>query len=148
MKTVYAKTRRLMELLGHEEIPFGIHYDDVKPDGYGPKPGELFTREREEAGQVDWRNARHTFSCIFGNIWLARKKKKAAWISHEECGCFDLTARKFMKTDELTFSFPLPLYLKMLDIMEKSALTRDTWQGLRKKVLKSTRTWGEDSADR
>jgi hypothetical protein len=276
MHTITAKTARLLELLGHEEAPFGIHYSDAKPEGgFGPKPGEIFSRERESAGQIDWRKAFDGFSCLMGNIWLARKKRKAAWISHEECGCmgggfyagvyrpflemnvfyvstgvpgtpiegehylpspesmrafmqdtapppatgkycvikpleqfapgesplavtffarpeamnglyslvcfaagshlavispfgagcgsiiawplvyqqrgeeravlggFDLSARKFLKPDELTLSIPLPLYRKMLEAMESSALTRDTWQGVRKKVRKSGRAWGE-----
>ncbi|MCL2123172.1 MAG: DUF169 domain-containing protein [Desulfovibrionaceae bacterium] len=276
MSTVTAKTTRLLELLGHEEAPFGVHYSDTKPEGgFGPKPGEIFTREREIAGQINWEHAFSNFSCIMGNIWLARKKRKAAWISHEECGCmgggfysgvyspylemnvlyvstgvpgtpvegehylptpesmrafmkdtappaaagryciikpleqfapdesplviaffarpealnglyslacyaagshlavvspfgagcgsiiawplvyqqrgeeravlggFDLSARKFLKTDELIFSAPLPLYRKMLDAMESSALTRHTWEGVRKKARKSMRAWGE-----
>lgn len=54
----------------------------------GPRSGEIFTRERESAGEINWGNAfGNNFSCLVGNIWLARKKKKAAWISHEECGC-------------------------------------------------------------
>lgn len=274
MANYMEKTQRLMDLLGHDEVPFGVYYDDIKPDGYGPRPGEIFSREREESGEIDWQNAVANFSCIMGNIWLARKKKKAAWISHEECGCmgggfytglyrpylnfnvafvstgvpeaniegehylpslesmrqfmeevippvapakycifkpleqfteaapplaviffarpevlsglyslsmyatgdihsvvtpfapgcggifswpivyqqkglekavlsgFDLSARKFMKTDELTFAVPLTLYEKMLNVMEKSALTRHTWQNTRKKVLKSINTWG------
>ena len=274
MQGILAKTQRLMELLGHDEAPFGVCYDNVKPDGYGPRPGELFTREREMAGRIDWRRAFGNFSCVLGNVWLARKKKKAAWISHEECGCmgggfntgmyrpyletnvlyvstgmpeanmegehylptpecmrsfmdasmppeapakycilkpldqftddarplvvnffarpevvnglhslttfatgdynavvspfgagccslvawplvyrqrgeekavlggFDLSARKFMKTDELTFSIPLSLYENMLDAMEESALTRHTWQNVRKKVAKSINAWG------
>ncbi len=275
MQNILAKTQRLLELLGHDEGPFGAHYTDVKPDGFGPKPGELYTRERESAGEIDWGRAFGNFSCIIGNIWLARKKKKAAWISHEECGCmgggfyaglyrpyletnvlyvstgipgtpvegehylpgaesmrifmedtlpppatakycamkpleqftdeepplvvsffarpealnglvsltfyatgdhlavvtpfsagcgsilawplvyqqrgekravlggFDLSARKFLKHDELIFSVPLALYRTMLDVMEDSALTRETWQGVRKKVMKSRRAWGE-----
>lgn len=276
MQAIKAKTERLLELLGHEESPFGVYYSDMKPDGYGPKPGELFTREREEAGEINWGEAFGNFSCIMGNVWLARKKKKAAWLSHEECGCmgggfyagmyrpylemnvhyvstgipgtpvegehylpspesmrafmdesippaapakycvlkpleqfsdaepplvvtffarpevitglhglagyatgnhnavvspfgagctstiawplayqqrgvecavlggFDLSARKFMKTDELSFATPLSLYRKMLDAMETSALVRHTWEGDRKKVLKSRRAWGDD----
>jgi len=276
MLDINEKTQRLLELLGHDEEPFGVCYDDVKPDGFGPKPGELFTSERETAGLIDWKNAWGTFSCIIRNIWLARKKKKAAWISHEECGCMgggfytglyrpyletnvlyvstgvpeagmegehclpsaesmrafmddtmppeatgkycifkplgqftdanpsliviffarpevinglysltmyatgdhnsvaapfsagcgslvawplvyqqrgeekavlgglDLSARKFMKTDELTFSVPLSLYRKMLDVMEKSALTRHDWENVRKKVSKSAKTWEGD----
>lgn len=271
-----AKTQRLMELLGHDESPLGVYYTDIKPEGFGPKPGEIFTREREEAGLINWEKAnKEDFSCLMGNIWLARKKRKAAWISHEECGCpgggffsgmyrpylessayfistgipgapiegqhympspetmrvfmeaasppsisgkycvikplehfldhetplvvvyfvrgevlaglhsltgyatgnhnavvspfgagcaniiawplayqqqgleyavlggFDPSARKYMKTDELTFALPLPLYQKMLDVMETSALTRHTWAGVRKKVMKSRRTWAE-----
>lgn len=277
MSLLTEKTERLLELLGHDETPLGVYYDDTKPEGFGPKPGELFSREREEAGLIDWHTAFSTFSCIFGNIWLARKKKKAAWISHEECGCmgggfytgmyspyldfnvkyvstgipeaniegehylpstesmrtfmeeiappaapakycifkpleqfgetapplvvvffarpevlsglhtlavyatgdinvvttpfgpgcgaiftwpyiyqqkglekavlggFDLSARKFMKTDELTFAAPLSLYQKMLGIMEKSALTRHTWQDVRKKVARSINTWAGNS---
>lgn len=275
MKALSTKTQRLLELLGHNEAPFGVYYSNEKPDGYGPKPGEIFSKEREAAGEIDWQKAFGNFSCIMGNIWLARKKKKAAWISHEECGCmgggfysgvygpylemnvlyvstgvpgthiegehympspeamrafldestpppapgkyciikpldqftdaepplvvaffarpevltglhsltgytvgsanavvspfgagctniiawpliyqqrgiecavlggFDLSARKFMKTDEFSFAIPLPLYRKMLDAMETSALTRHTWEGVRKKVMKSRQTWGE-----
>ncbi len=276
MRDILERTGRLLELLGHEEEPFGVHYADVKPEGgFGPKPGEIYSRERELAGEINWEKAFSEFSCLAGNLWLARKKRKAAWISHEECGCmgggfycglyrpyletnvlyvstgipgtpvegerylpsseamhafmrdttppeapgkyciikplgqfgpgetplvatffvrpetlnglyslacyaagshlavaspfsaacgsivawplvyqargeeravlggFDLSARKFLKTDELIFSAPLPLYRKMLNVMEDSALTRGNWQGVRKKALKSARAWGE-----
>ncbi len=273
MHTINAKTERLLELLGHDEGPLGVQYADAKPDGFGPKPGELFTRERESAGQIDWGKAFADFSCVIGNVWLARKKRTAAWLSLEEAGCmggafytglcgpyletnvyyvstgipgtpiegehylpsvesmrefmadstppqpggkycvikpleqfddavlplvvvffvrpealsglfalacyatgdhnavaspfgagctniiawpliyqqrgleraviggFDLSARKFMKTDELSFAMPFALYRKMLEAMETSALTRHTWQGVRKKVARSERTW-------
>lgn len=87
METILAGTNRLLELLGHNEAPFGLCYTDEKPDGYGPKSGEIFTREREEAGLINWQKAFTDFSCLIGNLWLARKKGKAAWISHSECGC-------------------------------------------------------------
>jgi len=269
METIIAATKRLLELLGHDEAPFGLCYADEKPDGYGPKPGEIFSREREQAGAIDWGKAFGNFSCIIGNLWLARKKGRAAWISLEECGCmgggyyaglyrpyldmnlryvstgipeagiegehylpspeamrafmeesappeptgkycvlkplahfkteplvviffarpeamtglyslvcyaaghhqavvspfgsgcsniiawplayqqkgiecavlggFDPSARKFLKTDELSLAIPLPLYRKMLDVLETSSLTRHTWQETRKKVLRSRR---------
>ena len=278
MKAVMKQTLRLLELLGHEEAPFGVHYSDAKPEGFGPREGELFTRERERTGQINWANAfGNNFSCLVGNIWLARKKKKAAWISHEACGCmgggfysgmyapyletnilyvstgipgtpfegehylpspesmrafmediapplapkkycvikpldqfteadpplvvtffarpevinrlcslvfyatgdhhavaspfsagcgsliawpltywrrgekravlggFDISARRFLKTDELTFAVPFPLYEHMLAVMEESALTRGTWANTRKKVFKSRRAWGDES---
>jgi hypothetical protein len=87
METILTQTQRLLELLGHDETPFGVHYTDVKPEGFGPKEGGPLSREREQAGQIDWQNAFKNFSCIIGNVWLARKKKKAAWISRTECGC-------------------------------------------------------------
>ena len=277
MGILTAQTQRLVELLGHDEMPIGVMYSDTKPDGYGPKAGEIFTREREATGKINWQNAfGNNFSCVLGNTWLARKKKKAAWLSHEECGCmgggyyaglyapyletnvgyvstgipgthiegehympsresmhtfmqdcapppapakycilkplelfadeesllvvvffvrpevltgltnlasytvgshhavaspfgaactniigwplvyasrgvecavlggFDISARKFMKPDELTFAVPLGLYQKMLDCMETSALPRSGWESARKKVMKSRRTWGEE----
>jgi hypothetical protein len=265
-------------VLGHDETPFGVHYSDRKPDGFGPKAGEILCREREAAGQIDWQKVFGNFSCITGNILLARKKKKAAWISREEYGCpgglfysgvdapylefiphyvstgipghfdgehymaspeamrafledtappaptgkycvmkpldqftpeetplavtffarpevltglhtlavytaghhhvvvspfgptcgiviawplayqqrgeeravlggFDPSARKFLKTDELVFSVSLNLYHKMLDAMETSLLTRHTWEGVRKKVLRSGRAWGASVMD-
>ncbi|GHV54611.1 hypothetical protein FACS1894206_07780 [Deltaproteobacteria bacterium] len=275
MLNIIEKTQRLLELLGHDEPPLGVHYTDSKPDGFGPKPGEIFSKEREAANKIDWQKAFGNFSCLTGNIRLARKKRKAAWISHEECGCmgggfysgiyrpylemnvlyvstgvpgtpiegehylpspesmrifmeeaappaplgkycvikpleqftdeeqplvvvffarpevltglytltsyavgghnavvspfgaactniiawplvyqqrgqecavlggFDVSARKFMKPDELSLAMPLPLYRKLLGIMEESALTRHTWEGVRKKALKSRRAWGE-----
>ena len=81
------QSRQLLYLLGHDEAPFGVHYSDEKPEGYGPKPGEIFSREREEKGQIDWNAAFSNFTCICGSLWLARQKRKAAWISHEACGC-------------------------------------------------------------
>lgn len=277
MESIIKQTDRLLDLLGHDEAPFGVCYSDTKPDGFGPRPGEIFTREREKAGEINWDNAfGNNFSCLMGNVWLARKKRKAAWISHEECGCmgggfysgmyapyletnvryvstgfpgtpfegerylpslesmrafmediappaapkkycvikpleqfaeteqplvivffarpevinglcsltfyatgdhnavaspfsagcgsiiawpltywqrgkrravlggFDLSARKFMKTDELSFAIPFPLYREMLDVMEASALSRKTWSGVRKKVFRSRRAWGEE----
>jgi hypothetical protein len=46
-----------------------------------------------------------------------------------------------MKTDELSFAVPLALYRKMLGNMETSALTRHTWEGVRKKVARSISAW-------
>ncbi|MBG0777927.1 MAG: DUF169 domain-containing protein [Desulfovibrionaceae bacterium] len=281
MGTLLADTQRLLELLGHNEWPMGVYYADEKPEGgFGPKPGEIFTREREAEGRIDWQNAfGDTFACVMGKVLLARSKRTASWISHEECGCmgggfytgmygpyletnvlyvttgipgmpsdgerylpspecmrafmddtapplapkkycifkalekfapdeeplvvvffarpevltglhslagyaaghhnavvapfsagcgamvawplayqqrgeeravlggFDPSARKFFKTDELTFSITLPLYRRMLDVMEESALPRETWQKDLKKVKKSMRTWGEGASE-
>jgi uncharacterized protein (DUF169 family) len=75
-------------MLGLDEAPVGVFYTDKAPqDAYAPKPGELPTREKEMQGAVDWQGVFSNFSCVLGNIWLARKKNKAAFISAERYGC-------------------------------------------------------------
>lgn len=275
MKSLLEKTQRLTELLGYDEQPFGVYFTDTKPEGYGPKPGEIFCRDREIQGEINWENVFNDFTCLIGSVWLARKKRKAAYLSLEECGCmgggfytgmyypyleaqvgyvstgipgtpiegehyfpspetmrrfidastpprapkkycvlqpldffteekplvvtffarpevlsglfsltsyttgdynavispfgagctsliawplivaqqgkdqavlggFDLSARRFFKTDELTLGIPIHLYEKMLGSIEGSALTRGTWGGVIKKVERSKKAWGEE----
>lgn len=79
-----------LEALGYDEQPMGIFYTDEQPaDGYSPKPtpGGLPTREKEAAGQIDWQEVFGNFSCVIGNIWLARKKNKPAFFDSERYGC-------------------------------------------------------------
>lgn len=276
MTELTAQTRRLLELLDCEEMPFGLYYAPGKPEGaYGPKPGEPLSREREEAGQINWGQAFGGFTCLMRSLFLARKNHRAAFVSREEYGCmgggyycgaygpylemnvayvttgrpglgmegehylatpaamrkfmdecappldhekycvlkpldlftggeepltvtffarpevltglhslagyaadshravvapfgagcsgvagwplvyasrgedvavlggFDISARKFLKADELTFSMPAAFYRKMLAAMEESALTRATWRDARKKVARSRRAWAK-----
>jgi uncharacterized protein (DUF169 family) len=87
-KTMIDDTHIFLEHLGLAEEPFGVYYSDTKPEkAYGPKPGVPITRELEDQGKVDMQEVMSTFSCVIGNIWLARKKKAAAFISTEEYGC-------------------------------------------------------------
>ncbi|RLC12761.1 MAG: hypothetical protein DRH43_00670, partial [Deltaproteobacteria bacterium] len=68
---------RFVEILGLYEEPMGIFYDDKKPsDGFSPKPMNLPTREKEIKGEIDWQAIFGQFSCVMGNIWRARRKKK------------------------------------------------------------------------
>ena len=266
-----------LETLGVDEAPMGIFYSDVKPEGgFSPKPGPLPTREKEQSGQVDWQKVFSCFSCVIGNIWLARKKKSLAYFSAEQYGCpgaafwggflkpqtdtiikyvstgipgwtegefycespealkaifdtidprpapakycvikpltafstdekpefvaffvrpetlcglhqlaafvtsdpevvaspwssacgsllawpqkfmqqkkqravvggWDPSARKYFKTDELSFTMPLDMYLKMLARFEESFLKTGTWATVQKKIMRSKRAWGEQS---
>jgi uncharacterized protein (DUF169 family) len=277
MEFILSGTATFMEHLGLSEEPFGVYYSDTKPDNaYGPKPGTPISRELEDRRELNMLAVMKTFSCVMGNIWLARKKKGAAFISAEEYGCpggvyycsmmkphlrfieqyvstgfagtpmhgerympgpdamrafmekvnprkapakycifkplsqftdgdepefviffarpevltglfiqavfttgdmdcvaspfgagctniigwplyyqtqgvekavlggMDPSARKFMKTDELTFTVPLSLYEKMLVALPESMFTHETdWTGVRKKVERSARAWGE-----
>ncbi|SFL69723.1 Uncharacterized conserved protein, DUF169 family [Desulfomicrobium norvegicum] len=277
MEFILSGTATFMEHLGLSEEPFGVYYSDTKPDNaYGPKPGTPISRELEDRRELNMLAVMKTFSCVMGNIWLARKKKGAAFISAEEYGCpggvyycsmmkphlrfiehyvstgfagtpmhgerympgpdamrafmekvnprkapakycifkplsqftdgdepefviffarpevltglfvqavfttgdmdcvaspfgagctniigwplyyqtqgvekavlggMDPSARKFMKTDELTFTVPLSLYEKMLVALPESMFAHETdWTGVRKKVERSARAWGE-----
>ena len=78
----------LLETIGLDESPIGVYYSDEPPqNAFAPKPGELPTREKEMQGAIDWQGVFTNFSCVLGNIWLARKKKRAAYISAERYGC-------------------------------------------------------------
>ncbi|MFH0728592.1 MAG: DUF169 domain-containing protein [Pseudomonadota bacterium] len=77
-----------LDLLGIAEEPIGIFYTDNKPaDGYSPNPTDLPTREKEIKNQIDWQTVFSQFSCVMGNIWRARKNKKAAYFSAGQSGC-------------------------------------------------------------
>nr|WP_320114699.1 DUF169 domain-containing protein [uncultured Desulfuromonas sp.] len=87
-QTILDDTQTFLDHLGLTEEPFGVYYADVKPENSsGPKPGPPLSRELEEQGKVDMQEVFKCFSCILGNIWKARKKHTAAYISAEEYGC-------------------------------------------------------------
>lgn len=61
-------------------------------------------------------------------------------------GGFDPSARKFMKTDELTFTVSLAFYEKMLAALPDSMFAHETdWKSVRKKVDRSAKAWGEEN---
>ena len=266
---------QFLEILGLYEEPMGIFYNDEKPsDGFSPKPMNLPTREKEIKGEIDWQAIFGQFSCVIGNIWRARRKKKAAYFDEERFGCpggafflgfmkpqtemiihyvssgipnqmkgelycespeelrrifdyidpvpvskrycivkplslfsaseepeliifftrletlcglhqlaafvtsnpdvvaspwgaactniitwprkylaqgqnravlggWDPSARKFFKTDELTFTVPYSMFNRMIERFEDSFLTTSTWAIVQKKIARSRKTWGE-----
>ena len=82
------KLSPFLETLGLDEPPMGIFYTDVKPEsGFAPKPAPLPTAAREQKGDIDWQAVFNRFSCVIGNIWLARKKQSAAYFSAANFGC-------------------------------------------------------------
>jgi uncharacterized protein (DUF169 family) len=77
-----------LEVLGHNEEPMGVFYTDKEPEsGYSPKPGKLPSIEQEAKNEVDWQGLWSNFSCTIGQIWLARKKRTAAYFDSERFGC-------------------------------------------------------------
>ena len=88
IQSILEETNVFLDHLGLDEEPFGVYYADTLPEkAYGPKPGVPISRDMENQGKVDMQEVMKTFSCVIGNIWLARKKRCAAFVSSEEYGC-------------------------------------------------------------
>ncbi|MGB5986898.1 MAG: DUF169 domain-containing protein [Desulfobacterales bacterium] len=87
--------------------------------------------------------------------WSAGCGSLAAWPLHylakglqkAVIGGWDPSARKFYKTDELSFTVPREMFARMLDRQEESFLGTKTWQGVQKKILRSKKAWGETQAE-
>jgi uncharacterized protein (DUF169 family) len=88
VKSLLEGTHQFLDYLGLSEAPFGVYYDDTKPENaFGPDPGPPISRELEAQGKLDMRSIFKHFSCVMGNIWLARKRHRAAYISANAYGC-------------------------------------------------------------
>ncbi len=59
-------------------------------------------------------------------------------------GGWDPSARKFFKTDELSFTVPYQMFADMLNRFDGSFLKTKTWTTVQKKIARSNQTWGED----
>jgi uncharacterized protein (DUF169 family) len=83
--------------------------------------------------------------------WGAACGNVAAWplhyLSKEQnravIGGWDPSARKFFKTDELSFTVPFQMFKEMLNRFGESFLTTKTWATVQKKILRSKKAWGE-----
>lgn len=62
-------------------------------------------------------------------------------------GSFDLSCRKFVKTDEMTWTVPFSLFKRMLQALPESSLNGESWEGVRKKVLRSRAAWKEGGGE-
>lgn len=69
--------------------------------------------------------------------YLSRKDDRAV------LGGWDPSARKFFKTDELSFTIPLRMFQDMLHRFDTSFLKTKTWSTVQKKIARSERAWGE-----
>jgi len=72
--------------------------------------------------------------------YLAKGENKAV------LGGWDPSARKFFKTDELTFTVPYEMFCQMLGCFEQSFLTTKTWTTVQKKIARSKKTGGEKAS--
>jgi hypothetical protein len=69
--------------------------------------------------------------------YLAQGKLKAV------LGGWDPSDRKFLKTDEITFTVPVEMFNRMVNRWPESFLTTKTWATVRKKIDRSRKVWGE-----
>ena len=77
-----------LSALGLDEEPMGMYYTDKEPErGVTPVQKILPTAEQEAKGEVNFGAVFANFSCVIGKIWLARKKKTAAYFDREHYGC-------------------------------------------------------------
>lgn len=58
-------------------------------------------------------------------------------------GGWDPSARKFFKTDELSFTLPLGMFTQMTNRFNESFLKTNTWTNVQKKINRSKKAWGE-----
>jgi uncharacterized protein (DUF169 family) len=84
--------------------------------------------------------------------WSAACGSLVIWPAHYQArglrkaalGGWDPSARKFFKTDELSFSVPFDMFTDMLRRYDASFLGTDTWQVVLKKIARSKKAWGEE----
>jgi hypothetical protein len=56
---------------------------------------------------------------------------------------WDPSARKYYKTDELSFTVPFTMFEDMLNRFEESFLKTKSWATVQKKIERSKKSWGE-----
>jgi uncharacterized protein (DUF169 family) len=71
--------------------------------------------------------------------YLAQGKMRAV------LGGWDPSQRRFLKTDELTFALPFPMYSLMVNRWRESFLTADAWKVVKQKIVKSRKAWKEEA---
>jgi uncharacterized protein (DUF169 family) len=77
-----------LEALGLDEESYGIFYTDIEPtEGFVPTFGQPLSLELEHQGKVNYQDIFSNFSCVLGKVWLARRKKAAAYFEAERYGC-------------------------------------------------------------
>ena len=87
-KDIVKSLPKFLGVLGLDEEPMGIFFTNEEPvNGFSPKPMDLPTFEKEMKNEIDWKAIYSNFSCVISKIWIARKKKTAAYFSAEQFGC-------------------------------------------------------------
>jgi uncharacterized protein (DUF169 family) len=83
------------------------------------------------------------WSAACGSLVIWPVKYLQAGLKKAVVGGWDPSARKFFKTDELSFSMPFDMFCDMVQRYDQSFLTSATWRTVRKKIDRSKKAWGE-----
>jgi uncharacterized protein (DUF169 family) len=86
---------------------------------------------------------RSPFAPGCGSLWAWPMHYQAQGISTAVLGGWDPSARKFYKTDELSFTVPPKMFGRMCSRWPDSFLTREAWKVSRAKAARSSKTWGK-----
>ena len=86
---------------------------------------------------------------VVASPWGAACGSLVAWPLHylekgqnrAVIGGWDPSARKFFKTDELSFTIPYQMFQNMLDRYKDSFLDTETWETVQKKITRSNKAW-------
>jgi uncharacterized protein (DUF169 family) len=148
--------RRIFEHIDPRPAPH--KFCIVKPvskfsDGEVPELIAFFTRAESLCGLHQLAAFVTNDPEVVASPWGAGCGSIAAWPLHylskgqnkAVIGGWDPSARKFFKTDELSFTVPFQMFKEMLNRYEESFLTTKTWETVQKKILRSKKAWGENS---
>lgn len=132
-----------LTVLGLDEEPMGIFYTELIA---------FFTRPESVAGLHQLAAFVTNDPEVVASPWGAGCGSIVVWPLHylskgqtkAVIGGWDPSARKFFKTDELSFTVPFPMFSDMLNRYGESFLTTKTWAVVQKKIARSKKAWGED----
>ncbi len=60
-------------------------------------------------------------------------------------GGWDPSCRKYLKTDEITFTVPYKMFEMMINRFKESFLTKRAWQAVKKRIAKSEAKWSSQA---
>ena len=146
--------RRIFEYVDPRSAPH--KYCVVKPvgkfsDDEAPELIVFFTRPESLSGLHQLAAFVTNDPEVVVSPWGAGCGNVVAWPLHylskgqnrAVVGGWDPSARKFFKTDELSFTVPYKMFLDMLDRFKDSFLMTKAWATVQKKIERSKKTWGE-----
>lgn len=84
----WSEIKSFLDAVGAHEEPMGLHYVEEAPEGgVSPKPGILPSVEMEARREIDWVAHDKSWSCVIGQLWIARNRQSAAFFDREHFGC-------------------------------------------------------------